>query len=533
MKTYLRRFSLTTINLVGIIILFLFVILFAFIVIYEEYHDFQSESDLLRQNYYKVQKLRAKDETLKVLTYIDHFYHKMHTQMSEEKLKESIVSSIEDLFDRKNGSSYIFIYTNEGVNISDPNKPYNRGKNLIEFQDPNGKYVLKELIEKAKKGGGYVEYMWDNPITKALSPKISYAMTFNEWGWMIGTGVYLDEIDKIIAEKRSKYKDRLSKYILEILVLVTLLFLFAFGVINVIGKTIRRETNAFREFFQQSVQHNIVIDKNQIKIKEFQILAEYVNEMVWAIHQKNSELKTLNMSLEEKVLQKTARLQEQMAYNVQLVADQDSFIKHSIHEINTPLAVILTHIDIYKMKYGENEYLSKIEAASKMISNIYDDLGYMVKKDRVNYVKTKIDFPKFLHERIAFFEEIAAGNGYEIICNAGEGIIVDFNDVELQRIIDNNLSNAIKYAKRSTKIRVKLYKENQEAVLMFITCSKKIEDTKLIFEAFHQEEKRVGGFGLGLEIVGSICRKENVKIEVESNEDFTTFTYRFKLGVEL
>ncbi len=87
-------------------------------------------------------------------------------------------------------------------------------------------------------------------------------------------------------------------------------------------------------------------------------------------------------TLESKVEQKTRDLSEQNRllarekdFNASLVKAQDSFIKHSIHEINTPLAVIMTHIDLFKMKEGENRYLSKIEAASKIICTIYDDLS--------------------------------------------------------------------------------------------------------------------------------------------------------------
>ncbi len=102
------------------------------------------------------------------------------------------------------------------------------------------------------------------------------------------------------------------------------------------------------------------------------------------------------------------------------------------------------------------------------------------------------------------------------------------SEIELQRIIDNNLSNAIKYAKKSTDIQIKLYEKENMIALQFFTHSKKIENTKQIFEAFHQEQTKAGGFGLGLEIVGGICQKENIKIEVDSNEELTAFSYYFK-----
>lgn len=100
------------------------------------------------------------------------------------------------------------------------------------------------------------------------------------------------------------------KYVMEILTLATILFGFALAGMKLINGVMRNEIETFRDFFQQSVTHYVVIDKRQIHIKEFQTLVEYVNEMVGAIHRRNFKLKELNTSLEKKVENKTAKLQK-------------------------------------------------------------------------------------------------------------------------------------------------------------------------------------------------------------------------------
>jgi len=256
--------------------------------------------------------------------------------------------------------------------------------------------------------------------------------------------------------------------------------------------------------------------------------------MVDVIHTRKKRLKELNVTLESKVIEKTKDLYEknlqltkEKNFSESLVKAQDSFIKHSIHEINTPLAVIMTHIDLYKMKRGDNRYLSKIEAASKIIANIYEDLSFMVKKDRVNYKARYLDMSAFLHDRVDFFYEISVGNNHKVITDIEEGIACHFSPEKMQRIVDNNLSNAIKYANKGTDVEIYLYEKSDKIILSFLSRSPKIEDVKGIFKAYRREDDVKGGFGLGLEIVHSICVEENIEIDLISDDDQTIFTYIF------
>ena len=188
----------------------------------------------------------------------------------------------------------------------------------------------------------------------------------------------------------------------------------------------------------------------------------------------------------------------------------------------------MTHIDLFKMKEGEHRYLSKIEAASKIIANIYEDLSYMVKKDRFVYKKEMIDMSKFLLERVDFFSEISKGNNHIILTKIGKEILFYMSAEKLQRIIDNNISNAIKFANKGTNVEVSLMTNKNEIILSFLSYSPRINDTKAIFEAFNREDDVKGGFGLGLEIVHSICLEENIRIDLTSNDTHTIFKYTFR-----
>ncbi len=530
--------TITSIYMRGMLGIFLLVLLFTSYVVYSEYSHFDVEAKRIRDNYIKEQKARIVFDVNRVLKFITNEYYVRKHAVDEGLLKRQITNAISQLYGRPDNTGYIFIYNDKGVCLSDPVQPYNIGKNLYTFRDADGVQVIKDLIDVSmQEKGGFVTYTWVKPTTKKRSPKISYAKAFKPWGWMVGTGVYLDEVDKVISTKKEALREKLTDYLLKIATLMLLLFVIGLIGVKVINHVIRREIIQFNHFFSRAAEEHILIDDRDVKFVEFKEMVGYINSMVNEIHKRKENLKELNQKLEMKVAKKTQNLLEQnqllakeKGFGESLVKAQDRFIRRSIHEMNTPLAVIMTHIDIFRMKFGENRYMSHIEAGAKMIATLYDDLSYMVKKNRFNYEKEWIDFSDFLLERIRFFQEIASGNRHTMIAEVEPGLKIYFSDIELQRVIDNNLSNAIKYARKETDIYINLYREEKKIVLVFSTYSPQITDTEKIFEPFHREESQAEGFGLGLEIVKSICDTGGVAVRVSSDTEKTVFNYYFEGG---
>lgn len=207
----------------------------------------------------------------------------------------------------------------------------------------------------------------------------------------------------------------------------------------------------------------------------------------------------------------------------------DDFIKDSIHEINTPLAIINVNVDLYGRKHGENKYMQRIKASAKVLSNIYNDMEYLTKHDKLEIKREKIDIKKFLNERIEYFSEIALMKNISILSDIQNEIFINMDAKQLQRIVDNNISNAIKYSYEENiiEINVKLNEEG-ECLLSFKDYGIGIDDVQRIFERYYRESRQVGGFGIGLNIVGAIIKKENIEVSVVSElKKGTTFTYKF------
>jgi two-component system NarL family sensor kinase len=80
-----------------------------------------------------------------------------------------------------------------------PREPDLVGRNLWDLRDPDGALTIQQLIAAASRGGDYVRYTWLRPSTGKLAPKLGYVVPLERWGWMIGTGIYLDDVGTTLA----------------------------------------------------------------------------------------------------------------------------------------------------------------------------------------------------------------------------------------------------------------------------------------------------------------------------------------------
>lgn len=208
----------------------------------------------------------------------------------------------------------------------------------------------------------------------------------------------------------------------------------------------------------------------------------------------------------------------------------DRFIKDSIHEINTPLAIIITNVELSAMKNGEDKYLSRIKAAAKSLSNLYNDMEYLIKEERKVFSRELINLSQAVMDRADYFVEIAKMKGIEIDRSCpDDDITVLCDKTRLFRLIDNNISNAIKYSNENSKIILSVYKNgDNNVILSFRDFGIGIEKPDMIFDRYYREELSKGGFGLGLNIVKNICKEEGIEVSVVSKlGEGSEFIYLF------
>lgn len=93
---------------------------------------------------------------------------------------------------------YFFVYDLEGRSLMHPRQPELVGADLWNLRDDHGVPTIQHLIAKARAGGGFVRYQWVKPSTAQRVEKIGYVIALPKWGWMVGTGLYLDDIESTL-----------------------------------------------------------------------------------------------------------------------------------------------------------------------------------------------------------------------------------------------------------------------------------------------------------------------------------------------
>ncbi len=129
------------------------------------------------------------ESALSVVQY--HYQQSQNGTLSTEKAQERALQVISAM--RFDGDNYIFVGDGDGVQIATGVASL-LGNNILNLQDSEGRYFVKSLYDTARNGGGFIDYTWVNPDKGTTDPKTSYAIMFEPWDWMIGSGMNMDAL---------------------------------------------------------------------------------------------------------------------------------------------------------------------------------------------------------------------------------------------------------------------------------------------------------------------------------------------------
>ncbi|MFT5702445.1 MAG: PAS domain S-box-containing protein/putative nucleotidyltransferase with HDIG domain [Desulforhopalus sp.] len=190
-------------------------------------------------------------------------------ELSKAEAQKRAVLRISKLRYGPEGKDYFWINDMVPRMIMHPYRADLEGENIADFKDINGKYLFVEFVKKMQQqGAGYVDYLWqwkDDP--DKMSPKTSYIKLFEPWGWIIGTGVYIDDVYAEISEIRTK----LTAMSMGILLVVSLLSFYS----------IRQTMIADRERLGVFMEREILLKSLEESKERYRNLIETTSDWIW------------------------------------------------------------------------------------------------------------------------------------------------------------------------------------------------------------------------------------------------------------
>ncbi len=212
-----------------------------------------------------------------------------------------------------------------------------------------------------------------------------------------------------------------------------------------------------------------------------------------------------------------------------LTMSLDFLLKMATHEFIIPLSVIDTSLQMQRMDYGDTEYIGAISSASATLQGVYKDMAYFLGSHTKELEPKTVAIGEFVKSRAEYLRVLASAyQSFFEMDDIDEDATIFFNESELERVIDNLLSNAAKHSIADTAIKLRILKEDDRVYFEVENRCRRIENLAKIFEEFYKGSSEATGLGLGLYITLRICETNGAAISVKNENDSVFFRVGFK-----
>lgn len=177
----------------------------------EEQIDGMRAGGRRRMAEYREELLSRKKEYLRsqVQTAMSVLEKGYRDDLPPEARKARAADIVEALRYGPENKDYFWINDRYPTMIMHPYKPGLNGRDLTDYADPNGKHLFIEFVKVCEESGeGFVDYYWPKYGADEPQPKLSFVKLFEPWNWIIGTGLYIDDIEALMAQRESELDAR-------------------------------------------------------------------------------------------------------------------------------------------------------------------------------------------------------------------------------------------------------------------------------------------------------------------------------------
>jgi methyl-accepting chemotaxis protein len=357
---------------------------------------------------------------------IASYHHDLQTKgtLTEDQAKTAAMSIIKAL--RYDEKEYFWINDMAAKILMHPIKPELDGKDGSEIKDPNGKKLFQEFADTAKnQGAGFVSYMWPKPGFDEPVPKLSYVKAFAPWGWVIGSGIYIDDIDAIFWNS--------TKWMIIInVVLTALIYILLQLIIRSITNPLTDIQNAIREIQMTKdlskrvkvVRHDeigSIADSFNLMVESFQKIIHQVISGVHEVQKGSSQLQiasnkvSISSQSQSDSAASMAAASEEMFASIESVAESS----RRTYDIANKSTELSSHGEV-TVKDAATE-MSKIADAVNISSASINKLGDESKQisDIVNTIKEIADQTNLLALNAAIEAARAGeqGRGFAVVAD--------------------------------------------------------------------------------------------------------------------
>lgn len=212
------------------------------------------------------------------------------------------------------------------------------------------------------------------------------------------------------------------------------------------------------------------------------------------------------------------------------VQNLQNLSKETLHELNLPISTIITNIHMIKKHLSDEKNLkrlARIELATSMLQQRYNELDYMIKTQTLQIAKENIELDKLVRQRVEFLQDIYTNTNFQLQLHA---TTIHNDKVGLAKVIDNIIDNGVKYSQNSNNIEIEL--KNNILQIKDYGCGMDEVELLKIFDTYYQSNENMKGFGIGLSMVKRFCDTNKIGLNFKSKPNAgTTVLLDFKENV--
>lgn len=237
----------------------------------------EDEIQLFEENLLASKKRELKNYVSLAMTSIAHIVD--NSDPSDLEAQREVKRILNDMTFGQDQDGYYFVYNLEGVNLVHPTLPHLVGQNLLDIQDARGDYIIRNLLEKAEQGGGYHRYLWQKPSKQDYEEKLGYVVKLEKWGWMLGTGLYLDDITRDVA----KIREQVNRNIRNTFFTVVVIMLVAVLLVLLLGIAINLHENRLADSRLRHLAHRSILTNVADRRRFSRELHDGINQLMVSV----------------------------------------------------------------------------------------------------------------------------------------------------------------------------------------------------------------------------------------------------------